>query len=192
MASDLPRFQAGQAFSEVSARQMNSLVEEVRRLKGLISTGGLNIPSGAKTRTTERGELPPFTVRRFVVENANDYPDTFSVSDFKDGPSVGHVARPYLLRRTPFHGKSRDGIDYSYTSNVKRTASKTVPGSPPTTTTEAQVIVPKYVKNDVLYAVRHIFGPLDEYPVAQGNADKVQTDWVDLNVDGRYWAKQSA
>ena len=191
MPGDFPNPRAGQTWSEQSARQFRNLSDEVRRLKGLIDRSGLNIPSGAKPRTIVRSALQAFTVRRFVVENADDYPDTFSVSDFKDGPGVGHIARPYLLRRPPFHGKSRDGIDYNYTSNVKRTASKTVPGNPPTTTTETQVIVPKYVKNDVVYAVRQVYGSDGNYPSAQGSVDVILTDWIDLNVDGRYWAKQA-
>ena len=34
------------------------------------------------------------------------------------------VAKSWLLRRTPFDGKSRNGIDYTYHTNVTRTSIK--------------------------------------------------------------------
>ena len=182
---------AGDSWQDQSARAFRNLSEEVQRLSGLITAHGLNIPSGAKFPTGNAPLLPEFYSRRFFLENVDDFPDTLSVSDVPDGPSVGYVARPFLLRRTPFHDKTRDGIKYVYSSNVQRTASKTT-GTPPVETTEIQVITPKYLKNDEIIAARHIWnGGAAAYPLAQGSPTLIHTYWIDSNYDGRAFAKKA-
>lgn len=181
----LPRFTSRSGLSTISASAMNRLVEVMENAERRLVE--------VERRTLLNGDVerPIYGVRRFVVVDPNGFPDTITVSEVKDGEVIGHAAKPYLLRRTPFHSKTRDGIDYNYSSNVKRTASKTVPGNPPTTTSETQVIVPKYVAGDVIYAVGHVFGKRDNHPVAQDSVEMVVTRWLDMNVDGRYWAKQA-
>lgn len=118
------------------------------------------------------GALPAVTngarVRRFRIVNANDFPDHVVCVTW-DGTTEGtreyDVLKPWSLRRTPFDGQSRAGIGYTHTSNVRRTASD---GSQ----SETQVIVPNYFATDELYAV------------------KTDEGWVDINVDGRAWAKE--
>lgn len=93
-----------------------------------------------------------------------------------DGTNEGEtdvkVAKPYLLRSSV---TSRDGITYTYTDAENRTADN---GS----ATETQVIVPSYVADDLIFAAR----------VARGvdvSVEDVPLLWLDLNVDGRAWAK---
>jgi hypothetical protein len=59
-------------------------------------------------------------------------------------------------------------------------------------TTEVQVIVPKYFRNDEIVAFRHIWngGPAT-YPAVQGGPEVVSSFWVDGNFDGRAWAKKA-
>ena len=52
--------------------------------------------------------------------------------------------------------------------------------------TEVQIIVPAYVEDDIIYAMRGIKGGIDTK-----NDDNPEQNlfWLDLNVDGRAWAK---
>jgi hypothetical protein len=84
------------------------------------------------------------------------------------------VARPYLLRRTPFDGYTRNSITYTYVSDVERTAAK----SGETDITE--LVTPSYQVGDVIYAIRDIRG---------GTAVEDAPNWLDCNVDGRAWAE---
>jgi len=182
----LPRFNAREGLSGISASAMNRLVDVLENAeRRLVEVERRTLPDTELRR-------PLFGVRRFVVDKPTEYPDTIGVIEVEGATELTHVAKPYLLRRTPFHGKTRDGIEYSYTATTKRTAKKTVAGNPPTVTTESQIIVPKYVKGDVVYAMGRIFGPKDEFRSSTTGTEVVQTRWLDLNVDGRYWAKASA
>lgn len=89
------------------------------------------------------------------------------------------IAKPYLLRRTPFDTLTRNGITYNYNSNTKRTATNAA-GE-----TEIQVVVPSYVVGDIIYAVNDVDGGTDTY--RPGN---VQLVWLEDNRDGRSWAKE--
>ena len=107
-----------------------------------------------------------------------------------DGETVGNtdifVAKPYLLRRSPFHltGQVRfGGISYEYSyQNVHRTAIRFngVGGS------EIQVIIPKIIPGDVIYASKISLNlaafkkPFGEEP----------PEWLDDNRDGRAWARR--
>lgn len=82
------------------------------------------------------------------------------------------VAKPYLLRRTPFDGLTRSGISYAYSSDIARTATLDA-------TTESQVIVPSFVTGDLLFVADEISGGT--------GVDGVSL--IDLNVDGRAWAQ---
>ncbi|MDP1711946.1 MAG: hypothetical protein Q8K86_05765 [Candidatus Nanopelagicaceae bacterium] len=102
----------------------------------------------------------------FIFDSENgDYLNVSTVS----GSDVYAVLKPYMLRRTPFDGLTRDGIYYTYLTDNERTAENA--GSE----TEDQVIVPSYVAGDEILAV---WGIVDGYPL------------VDLNVDARAWAKK--
>lgn len=85
------------------------------------------------------------------------------------------IAKPYLLRLTPFHTKSRGGITYSYTSNTERVGTDDVSSD-----TETQVVVPSYVLDDIIYAIKGIGG---------GTGVSGAT-LVDINADARAWAKK--
>jgi len=87
------------------------------------------------------------------------------------------VAMPYLLRRTPFDGLERDGITYTYIGSTSRDATD---GSD----TERQLITPSYVAGDIIYAARNITGKTDVRDI-----NDVVIEWLDINVDGRAWAK---
>ena len=91
------------------------------------------------------------------------------------------VAKPYNLRKTPFHGKTINGITYTYTGTQSRT--KTREGA-----TENQVITPAYqvavpgYDGDEIYACK----PSGGTGVKIDDEDVI---WLDINNAGRAWAK---
>lgn len=93
-----------------------------------------------------------------------------------------YVAKPYLLRRTPFDGASRNDISYAYTDNVTRTATDADDN------TETQVVVPSYVVGDIIYATTNVDGGTG-VEIDTGK-ERITVEWVDLNADGRAWAKE--
>lgn len=120
-------------------------------------------------------------IRRFrVVSVETDYLYCNTWDGVTQGDVAVKVVLPYLLRRTPFDGYTRNGITYTYTSDTEREADD---GSD----TETQVIVPSYVVDDEIYAVRNVTGTS-----GVRDSDNVPVDWLDLNVDGRAWAKQAS
>jgi hypothetical protein len=84
------------------------------------------------------------------------------------------IAKPPLLRRTPFDGHTRGSISYIYTNDFTRTASM----SGETDSTE--LIVPYYLVDDIIVAVKK-----------EGETGVVDCDWEDNNDDGRCWCADS-
>lgn len=94
------------------------------------------------------------------------------------------VAMPYTLRRTPFDGGSRLGINFNYSTNSKRTATI----NPGTADEEEQVqeILPAYDGPlDVIIARRNVIGGVEVLDQLTG----LPLNWVDINNDGRQWAE---
>lgn len=131
-----------------------------------------------------RGDIPK--IQAFKIAQILD--DVLECQTW-DGETLGedliYVAKPWLLRRTPFDGETRDDISYVYSSNTERTATIVDTGE-----TEEQVIVPRWKVidsgDDVIFATRgHVGGLLlDE-------EDYGDVIWLDENRDGRFWAKKS-
>jgi len=84
------------------------------------------------------------------------------------------VAKPYLLRRSPFSGQTRNGVTYTYDSASAR--SGTTGG-----TAQQEAITPSYQVDDIIYGFKNI----------NGEADVTDCHWVDVNCDGRSWAKKT-
>lgn len=147
--------------------------------------GGMSfVPKGA--------QKSPIGVRQFWVRNPasrpDGYPDTI-LCDEVESPIGGttHVAKPYLLRKTPWaNGQTRDGKRFTYTTNEERDSISVTDENDK----EHQVITPSYKNGDVIYAMALVAGRDAELKDADGLL--VHTQWVDLNVDGRCWAKGSA
>jgi hypothetical protein len=132
-------------------------------------------------------------IGQFRIVGFSGFPDSITVKTW-DGTNLGseihHVAKPFTLRRTRFDGFQWNGIIYSFQSNIERTAIKTIPGNPPTEQTEKQVIVPAYTVNQTIYAAKEVVGGTGTtYDGDDGVPQDVK--WLDLNVDGRQWAKKA-
>lgn len=107
-----------------------------------------------------------------------------------DGETLGEidflVAKPWLLRRTPFDNGSRNGIAYVYHTHTTRTASRAAEE-------EDQIVIPRYVVGDVIYATHNPAGgtgvSVDEE--VEGPPQQIPIVWLDDNRDSRAWAEQN-
>jgi hypothetical protein len=156
----------------VEARRLSAITKRVNALSD-------SFGSPRQITGTAAATIPE--VRRFrVVSVETDYLYCNTWDGVDQGDAPVKVALPYLLRRTPFDGKTRNGITYTYTGDVTRLADD---GS----NTETQVMVPSYVAGDEVYAIRNVTG-------TSGVRDEnnVPMDWLDINVDARAWAEQAA
>jgi hypothetical protein len=155
------QFKSGQA---LSARSLNRLVSGIVRARpAILSPQQIAVPQAGAVLQVN------------VVEQGGDWLKVLTWNGADEGTDLIYVAKPYLLRRSR---ATWYGITYTYTTDSERTATKGVD-------TETQVIVPAYVADDVLYIVR-----------PYGGTDTVDDDdqpivWLDLNVDGRAWAKEA-
>jgi hypothetical protein len=153
----------------VSARKLDKLSDAVLRGRP-VPTGPVQVPG--------RSVASPIVQAR-LVSVGNDTLQVVTWDGTTEGADEITVAKPFLLRRTPFDGETWNGVDYTYTSATERSGDDG-------TNTEDQVVIPPYVADDVVYIVR-VFGGTDTVDGASA-----PVAWLDLNVDGRAWAKQAA
>ena len=178
MPDTFDRLELWRGFPKSKRDKMNAQVETINRL-----TQGINPPRQGITNPIPLGTSNPLTIKQFsVVSVQTDYIQCAALDGFS-GSGDYKIAMPYLLRKTPFDGKTRNSIDYTYSSNIKRTATK---GSD----VETQVIVPSYVVGDTIYAAFNVIGFLDV--IFTINGVETLIEWLDLNIDGRAWAREAA
>lgn len=119
-----------------------------------------------------------FGVSEFVfVSDDEDY--FWATPQDESGEDSVAIAKPYTLRNSV---TSRAGLTFEYTGTQARTADD---GSE----TEGQVVVPSYTTGDKVYAARASTPTNIEFTRTDGTMGEVL--WVDINADGRQWAKQS-
>ena len=159
-----PRFRPG--MKSIPARWLNAIAD-------LANT---NVGNPNPLRPDSSGR---HAVYRLLYQSmAGDY-----VVCFAPGETTAiYVAKPYMLRRVPFDGLTRDGITYTYSTNILREADDGA-------ATENQVVVPNYVTGDELYAVRY---PRFGTGVVTEGGSPVAVFYLDMNLDGRAWAKQAS
>jgi len=119
---------------------------------------------------------PQYTAQQqFQIVSVFD--DLLLCNRFRDGVADTAqitVAKPWMLRRTPFDGITYQGVQYSYTGTDARTATQ---GEE----TEDQEIVPAYASGDILCAQ-----PVAGLGLSHGGAS---VDFQDVNETGRAWAQ---
>ena len=157
----------------IGSRQMNRMRQALRNI-----AGGVQPPTQvdpiAGTTGTEAQQL------RITETSGADH----VVAETWDGETAGsiiYVAKPYLLRQTPFDGETRNSISYVYTDANTRTASKA--GESDIT----EVITTSYQIGDIIYAMSPIAGGLAVTITIDGLP--VNPTWLDINVDGRVWSE---
>lgn len=96
------------------------------------------------------------------------------------------IAKPYLLRRTPFDGESRNDIEYTYEEpdiHWERLAENVE-----TKINQREIIILPYVLDDILYAIDDITGGTSvEIP---GEPDPIRITRLDSNSDGRAFGRK--
>jgi hypothetical protein len=86
------------------------------------------------------------------------------------------VAKPWLIRRSPFDGQVVNGISYTYSGVNRREAWD---GEE---TTETQLITPNYFNGAVILAVRH------DTNVQVTAGTNVNAEWIEIS-NARSWAE---
>lgn len=162
---DLRRWQVGEP---VYARKLNRSVDTLNALvRGVASPRQTPInPQG--------GQEPGGFVRlTFRILGYNEL-----ICDTLDGESLV-VAKPWQLQRTPFAGVSWGGVTYTFVSPSQRLAFK---GE----TEETQVIIPRYLPGQTIYAQHGT----TEYVNTQAFSSGEPLTLIDINQSGRAWARR--
>lgn len=145
-------------------------------------------PGGA---TAPPGE--PGTIKRYLLRSVeNDH----LICDEVDGAAGVLIAKPWRLRRSPFHGVSLSFIDernrtytslYTYTSSILRRV--VVNGVEPG---EFQVVIPRYKPDfDYIFASTAENGTGVSVTTGSGpTAVTTAVELIDINADGRAWARE--
>ena len=169
---------------EITAKHLDQPRQFIQRFKG-----GTKIPDQLRQSVPAK-----VTVRQFqIVELKTDYLIAKPYNGDEVEDNEVKIALPYLLRRTPFETltnpiaitPTRGGFTYTYTTDSERISTKTSDS-----TTETQVLVPEYVVDDIIYAQKGVLGGVSTEIKDDAGKD-IRLDWIDQNLDGRFWAKKS-
>lgn len=95
-----------------------------------------------------------------------------------------NIAKPYKLRFYEITAQTIDGTTISYDGYNTTTQARVAHIG--TTVAETQVIVPRYLVDDIIYACK----PNDTDVNVTVSAAAVPVLWQDVNVDGRAWARK--
>lgn len=188
-------------FSSGATPEVTKNNEPVRTLQGWrkgtpLQSKRLNQYVDGFNRTVLRVRPPlpaiiqrPLLVRRMKL--VGDHEADHIVCQGTDEKSISEglfrIAKPTLLRRTPFDNNSRTivggigVITYVYSSNFERTATNSAGDN------EDQVIVPAYSTDDIIFAVHGI----DNETGVIIEGEEKDLGWLDLNNDARAWAKKA-
>lgn len=94
-----------------------------------------------------------------------------------DTGSILVIAKTPLLRRTPFDGETFNGIDYVYTGNSARGATKGA-------ASQNEIVIPPFIDGtSIIHAINVANNTGVEQPV------DTQIQLMDINVDARLWAR---
>lgn len=125
------------------------------------------------------------TVQRFKITSItnNDY----LVCRTWDGTTLGgtdvNVAKPYQLRRNPFHNKTISGITYVYTAGNPQRRTLTHAGLTPPNAASEEFITPAYAVDDNILAVE----PGGGVTTGGFSSTLAGATWEDINHNGRVW-----
>lgn len=159
---NLPSFFEGQ---ELSASQMQMLADCLR----LIATG-----SGQNKQVVNAPTVP--LIQQFVIrDEASDYLICNTWNGRTQGSQDFFVAKPFLLRQSTFDGTDDGTFSYAFTGVDAMTVTKTEDD-----TTEDWEVTMDYEIGDIIYGLAVIRGGIDI---------ETSVDYIDLNTDGRGWAK---
>lgn len=126
----------------ISARQLNALVDGVNR-----ALVGVNRPTQPKPTGKAGGGSPVIVLT--LISHQDDY------LECQDGNSnTVYVAKPYMLRRTPFDGVAGGGVAYEYSSSFAANQQRIATSVANPSEVETQYITPTYTAGEEIYAVK--------------------------------------
>ncbi len=154
----------------IKAREWNQVADHINRQNSGVD-GPRQLPNAADLQNVTQ-------IGRFRIKFIEgEYLVCVEWNGATEGTQQFNVARPFLLRTSNL---AHNGVTFVYTDNVTRTASKVGEDD------ETQVIVPAYVVDDEIVALKGITRGTGA--IGTGNTIVV---WQDLNIDARAWAKQA-
>lgn len=156
----------------VDHRHQNEPVEAINRMMT-----GVGPPRQVAARVGGGAAIVSAVAQFKLTQSAADFPDHLVCRTW-DGETQGDddvlIAKPWLLRRTPFDGRLRGSIRYTYQTPIHREARI---GN----NSEDQIIIPAYRIDDLIYASKAIVGGTSVI------WEDVPLDWLAW-TDGRAWA----
>jgi hypothetical protein len=173
---DVPRWRT-RGGEPLSAGKLNRGVDAINALRR-------GVRPARQLPIRVRPEFPPGATGRFVFSAMGG--DWVFAHPADDSDTLIKLAKPWLLRRTPFDGETREGTLYRYETDTLRVASKADPNDPLRRIEERQLVIPRFVGGDVLYATKDVIGGSGVF-----DSEDVELEWLDDNRDGRAWAKEA-
>jgi len=178
-----------QSFNKINIKKMD-LIKKGQKLfaktlneprKVLNSLGGAAPPSQVLPGPSKAFQMKMFK----VIELDTDIIKCFTWNGIEKGEDEIKVALPFLLRKTPFDDATRTDppradISYVYSDFHIRIATNADGDD------EDQILVASYETDDIIYAIKGIFGNTSVYHDDPSNETPVI--WLDANIDGRFWA----
>jgi hypothetical protein len=176
----------------LTAARLSEMVNALNQLAAKGNYGGLSSPPGGAVAA--QFWVKDARYGDFVVCNHYD-----GATEPDDDTPVVLVAKPPQLRKTRYNNaEARSGETYTF-ADADLNADPPLPIVRTATNedddTEDQVIIPNYEVGDVIYAIKSVIrgtGVVTIPPnVSAGDGNCQYIEWLDLNVDGRAWAKKA-
>lgn len=196
MSDNIGRQQSGKVISGKTLRDLSDRVNRVSRDQREVVLVDEPIVRGAQVAMFRlKSAQPDYWVCREVVQTTSKDSNNVWSSTFTEFAADVKVAKPYILRQTVFLGKTItiNGVNLTFGSyggnTISRTVTKVSDGS-----TQNQIVIPWPTfeagdyKGDIIWAVKNVqhgTGVIANL----GTANEEWIEWLDLNIDGRMWAK---
>ncbi len=193
--TSLPYIEHGTRFGDTSSREWRNAMDAVQAINSLTVGDGLTLsrsPSllhiGLSPKPVD-ALVPGTSVRRaFLLKEIRDDYLVCRMLDV-DGVEAATdtmVAKPWLLQRTPFDGKVRNGNTLTYAEGAggtKRTSTHPDPDDASSTVSEEQLVILRYVVDDLIYATLEIYTGVE-------TADDEKVVWQS-EYTGRNWTREN-
>lgn len=158
----------------ITAKRLNETVDRVTA----ISEGAAS-PADARGVAQGPGAIQQFEIKEVL----GDYLLCYAITSAGTGTAEIPVAKPYLHRQSL---TSRNGIAYTYQTAFEGDLAIVERVATGGAGTETQRIVPQYVAGDRIFASKLINGGTGVKDI-----DNKLVRFIDLNLDGRAWAKKA-
>lgn len=174
----IPRFEVGEKVTGLR-NKLNQLADAIA-----VPLQGMNSPMQNTPYASDTGSLA--VQLKITANSSRDYLTCTSWDGTTLGTEVVIVAKPYLFQSLKWNGLTRtiggNVIRLNWTAVDTLTATKVSDS-----TTEQWKVTMDYAVGDIIYAIGTIQNGLDAYYVDRSTQIFIQL--IDLNIDGRAWAK---